>query len=170
MISPELPGLLKIGLEVGGVPVRLGDSLDSDEWIKACETGGFNRVWFLGKLLSGAGIGADTVYAARNQDLQLFGGKVFVAPDLGGGPLKYGTSASAFFRGGTLHRLRAGVTGDRKAATRFARQCTLALVKILGDPNQRTKGGAPVWWGKADRLTLVHNADAYLVHELTTGG
>jgi hypothetical protein len=167
MMSPELPGLIELGLEVGGVPVRLGDSLDNDEWRKAYKTGGFNPVWFLGKLLLDAGISADKAYAARNQDLLLFGGKVFVAPDLGGGPLKYGMSASAFFRGGSLYRLREGVTGDRKAATHFARQCEHALVRLLGDPSQRTKGGAPVWWGNGDRLTLVHKADACLVHELT---
>ena len=167
MMSPGLPGLIRLDLEVGGIPVRLGADLDGDEWRKARETGVFSGVSLVGKLMMGAGLSAGEAYAARNQDLQLFGGKVFVGPDLGDGPMKFGTSALVFFRSGSLYRLKAGVAGNRKAATRFARQCTHALTRLFGEPSQRTKGGAPVWWGSTDRLTLVHTADAYIVHELT---
>jgi len=168
MMSPELSGLIKLDLEVGGAPVCLGAHLNSDEWRKACEIGGFSRLDFIGKLLLGAGLAEGEAYAAKNQDLGLLGGKVFVAPDLGDGPLRYGTSAAAFFRGGSLYRVVAGVRGSKRAASSFARRCTQALVKTLGDPSQRTKGGAPVWWGSRDRLTLRRTADAYLIHELTT--
>jgi hypothetical protein len=145
----------------------LGDALDSDEWRKACATGVFSRVGLVGKLLLGAGLSAGEAYSAKNQDLQLFGGKVFVAPDLGDGPLKFGTSASAFFRSGCLYRLRAGVSGNKKAASHFAKQCAHALTRLFGEPSQRTKDGAHVWWGSTDRLTLVHTAEACLIHELT---
>jgi hypothetical protein len=167
MMSPELPGLIKLDLEVGGIPVRLGCSLHSDDWRKACVNGGFRRVDFLGKLLLGGGLAGGEAYAAKDQDLGLFG-KVLIAPDLGDGPLRFSTSASAFFRNGLLYRLAVGVRGSRKAASSFARQCTRSLLKTLGEPNQRTRGGAPVWWGNQDRLTLRRTADAYLIHELTT--
>ena len=166
-MSRELSGPFKLDLEVGGVPVRLGDALDSDEWRKARATGIFSRVGFVGKLLLGAGLSAGEAYSAKNQDLQLFGGKVFVGPDLGDGPLKFGTSASAYFRSGCLYRLRAGISGNKKAASHFTKQCAHALTRLLGEPNQQAKGGARVWWGSTDRLSLVHAADAYLVHELT---
>jgi len=157
-----------LGLEVGGVPVRLGEDLGSDEWIKACETGVFDRVSIIGKLLLGAGLTAGKTYTAKNQDLQLFGGKVYVGPGLGGGPMKFGTSALVCFRSGSLYRLRAGVSGNKRAASHFAKQCAHALTRLLGEPSQRTKNGSHVWWGGADRLTLRHTADAYLIHELTT--
>lgn len=165
----KVPGPIRLDLEVGGVPVHLGDAIDSEEWIKACVTGIFIRASLVGKLILGVGFSPGEVYAARNQDLGLFGGKVFVGPDLGDGPLKYGTSALAIFRGGCLHRLRAGVSGNKKAASHFAKQCAHALIRLLGEPNQRTKGGAHVWWGSTDRLTLIHTADAYLVHERING-
>jgi len=167
--SPGLWSLIRLDLEVGGIPVCLGTDLGCDEWFKACQTGGFSRLSFLGKLLSGAGMAAGTAYAARNQDLSLFGGKVLATPDLYDGPVRFGTSATAFFRSGTLYRLAAGVTGNRKAASHFARQCTQALLRIRGDPGQRTGAGTAVWTGKGDRLTLLHTADAFLVHELVTG-
>jgi hypothetical protein len=129
-MSPGLPGLIKLDFEVGGIPVRLGTDLNSDEWIRACETGAFDHVSFLGKLLLGAGLVAGKTYAVKNQDLQFFGGK---------------------------------------AASSFTRKCTHALVNMLGDPSQRAEGGAPVWTGKGDRVTLRCTADAYLVHELTAG-
>ena len=166
-MTRELSGPFKLDLEVGGIPVRLGDALDGNEWRKACANGVFSRAGFVDKLKLGAGLSADDVYSAVNGNLQLFGGKVFVGPDLGDGPLKYGTSASAFFRSGCLYRLRAGVSGNKKAASHFAKQCAHALTRLLGEPNQRTEGGAYVWWGSTDRLTLVHAADARLVHELT---
>ena len=162
-------GPFKLDLEVAGVPVCLGDALDSDEWRKALATGIFSRVSLVGKLILGAGLSAGEAYSARNQDLQMFGGKVFVAPDLGDGPLKFGTSTLAFFRSGSLYRLRTGVSGSKKAASHFAKQCTHALTRLVGEPNQRTENGAHVWWGSTDRLTLVHTADAYLIHELTAG-
>jgi hypothetical protein len=140
----KVPGPIRLDLEVGGVPVRLGDTLDCDEWRKARATDIFNRA-------------------------SVVGGKVFVGPDLGGGPLKYGTSVLAIFRNGRLLRLKVGVSGDKKASAHFARQCAHALTRLLGEPSQRTKAGARVWWGSADRLTLVHSADAYLVHERITG-
>ena len=167
MTSPELPGLIKLDLEVGGIPVRLGTRLHSDDWRKACGSGGFDHVDFLGKLLLGGGFAAGDAYAAKDQDLGFFGGKMLIAPDLGDGPLKFSTSAAAFFREGLLYRLAAGVRGNRKAASSFVRQCTRTLLKTLGEPNQRTRGGAPVWWGSRDRLTLRRAADAYLIHELT---
>ena len=166
-MSREISGPFKLDLEVGGICVRLGDALDSDEWRKACATGIFSRVSLIGKLVLGAGLSAGEAYSAKNQDLQMFGGKVFVAPDLGDGPLKFGTSTLAFFRSGSLYRLRAGVSGNKKAASHFAKQCAHALTRLVGEPNQRTENGAHVWWGSTDRLTLVHTADAYLVHELT---
>jgi hypothetical protein len=84
--------------------------------------------------------------------------------------MKFGTSAAAFFRNGSLYRLRAGVSGNRKAASHFAKQCAHALTRLFGEPNQRAKDGAHVWWGSTDRLTLAHTAsDARLVHELTAG-
>jgi hypothetical protein len=165
----KVPGPIKLDLEVGGVPVRLGDALDSDEWRKACATGIFSRASFVGKLMLGVGLSAGEVYSAKNQDLGLFGGKVFVGPDLGDGPLKYGTTALAIFRSGCLYQLRAGVSGNKKAASHFAKQCAHALTRLLGEPSQRTKDGAHVWWGSADRLTLVHTPDAYLIHERITG-
>jgi hypothetical protein len=166
----EPSGPFKLGLEVGGAPARLGDALDSGEWRRALDTGIFSRAGFVEKLLLGAGFSSGEVFSARNQDLSLFGGKVFVAPDLGDGPMKFGTSAVAFFRSGSLYRLRAGVAGSRKAASHFAKQCKHALTRLLGEPSQLTKGGAPVWWGSTDRITLVHAAsDARLVHELTAG-
>ena len=109
-MSQKPSGPFKLDLEVGGLPVRLGDAIDSNEWRKACANGVFSRVGLVGKLMMGAGFSSDEVFSARNQDLQLFGGKVFVGPDLGDGPMKFGTSASAFFRSGSLHRLRAGVS------------------------------------------------------------
>jgi hypothetical protein len=147
----------------------LGDTLDGDEWRKACANGVFSRVGLVGKLMLGAGLSAGDAYSAVNQDLQLFGGKVFVGPNLGDGPLKFGTSVSVFFRSGCLYRLRASVSGNKKVASHFAKQCAHALTRLLGEPNQRTEGGAYVWWGSTDRLTLVHAADARLVHELTAG-
>ena len=167
-MSREISGPFKLDLEVGGICVRLGGTLDSDEWRKACANGVFIRVGLVGKLMLGAGFSAGDAYSARNQDLQLFGGKVFVGPGLGDGPLKFGTSVSAFFRSGCLYRLRAGVSGNKKASSHFAKQCAHALTRLLGEPSrQRTKEGARVWWGSTDCLTLVHTADAYLVHELT---
>jgi hypothetical protein len=168
-MSQEPSGPLKIGLEVGGAPVRLGDAIDGDDWRKALRTGIFIRSGFVEKLMLGAGFSTSDVFSAKNQDLQLFGGKVFVGPDLGDGPMKFGTSAAAFFRSGSLFRLRVGVAGNRKAALHFAKQCSHALTRLLGEPNQRTRRGAYVWWGSTDRLTLVRTADAYLVHELTAG-
>jgi hypothetical protein len=165
----EPSGPFKLGLEVGGIPVHVGDAPDSDEWRKAFATGIFSRAGLLEKLMLGAGLSAGDAYSAKNQDLQMFGGKVFVAPDLGDGPVKFGTSATAFFRSGCLYRLRAGVSGNKKAASHFAKQCTHALTRLLGEPSQRTKDGARVWWGSTDRLTLLHTADAYLIHELTAG-
>jgi hypothetical protein len=165
----KVPGPIRLDLEVGGVPVRLGDTLDCDEWRKARATDIFNRASVVGKLILGVGFSTNEVYTAKNQDLGLFGGKVFVGPDLGGGPLKYGTSVLAIFRNGRLLRLKVGVSGDKKASAHFARQCAHALTRLLGEPSQRTKAGARVWWGSADRLTLVHSADAYLVHERITG-
>ena len=166
----DAPGPFKLGLEVGGIPIRLGDALDSDEWRKALAGGIFSRTGLVEKLMLGAGLSSGDVYSAKNQDLQLFGGKVFVGPDLGGGPMKFGTSAAAFFRGGSLYRLRAGVSGNKKAASHFAKQCAHALTRLFGEPNQRAKDGAHVWWGSTDRLTLAHTAsDARLVHELTAG-
>jgi hypothetical protein len=169
VMSPEVPGLVRLELEVGGIPVRLGDVLDSDKWRKACATGVFSRVGLVGKLILGAGLSTGEAYSARNQNLGLFGGKVFVGPDLGDGPLKYGTSALAIFRSGCLYRLRAGVSGNKKAASHFAKQCAHALTRLLGEPSQRTKDGAYAWWGSTDRLTLVCTSDAYLVHERITG-
>ncbi len=166
---PKVPGSIRLDLEVGGIPVQLGDTLDSDEWRKARATGIFGRASLVGKLLLGVGLSPGEAYTAKNQDLGLFGGKVFVAPDLGDGPLKFGTSALAIFRSDRLYRLRVGVSGNRKAASHFARQCAHALIRLAGEPNQRTKGGAHVWWGSTDRLTLVHTADAYLLHERITG-
>ncbi len=166
--SPDVSGLIRIDLEVGGIPVRLGDTPDSDEWRKACATGVFSRASFVGKFLLGVGFSAGEAYSARNHDLGLFGGKVFVGPDLGDGPLRFGTSALAIFRNGCLCRLKAGVAGNKKAASHFARQCAHALTRLYGEPSQRTKNGAHVWWGSTDRLTLVHAADAYLIHELIT--
>jgi len=164
----EPSGPLRLDLEVGGVPVRLGDAFDGDEWRKARANGIFSRAGMVEKLMLGVGFSADEAYSARNQDLQLFGGKVFVGPDLGGGPLKYGTSAAAFFRGGSLYRLRAGVSGNKKAASHFAKQCAHALTRLFGESGQRTKDGAYVWLGSTDRLTLFHHvSDARLVHELT---
>jgi len=165
----EPSGPFKLGLEVGGAPVRLGDAIDSDEWRKAIAAGIFSRTGFVERLVLGAGLSSGEVYSARNQDLQLFGGKVFVGPDLGDGPMKFGTSAAAFFRSGSLYRLRAGVAGNKKASSHFAKQCKHALTRLLGEPNQQTKDGARVWWGSTDRLMLVHTDDAYLVHELTAG-
>ncbi len=165
----KVPGPIRLDLEVEGIPVRLGDALGSDEWRKACATGIFCRAGLLDKIMLGVGLSAGEVYSARNQDLGLFGGKVFVGPNLGDGPLKYGTSALAVFRGGSLYRLRAGVSGNKKAASHFAKQCAHALTRLLGEPSQRAKDGAHVWWGSADRLTLVHTADAYLIHERITG-
>jgi len=169
-MSQELPGLIKLELEVGGVPVSLGASLDSDGWRKACAVGGFNRVSLLGKLMLSGGFAAGEAYAARNQELLLFGGEVMTAPDLVGGPLTYSTSASAFFRRGSLYRLVVRVKGDKKAASIFARRCTRALKDVSGDPILRTSSGAPVWRGGGDRLTLLcTRADACLVHELVAG-
>ena len=167
--SPKTPGPIRLELEVGGVPVRLGDTLDSDEWHKVLATDVFNRASVVGKLILGVGFSTDEVYTARNQDLGLFGGRVFVGPDLGGGPLKYGTLVLTVFRDGCLHRLKVGVSGDKKAAAHFAKQCAHALTRLQGEPSQVTKNGAHVWWGSADRLTLVHSADAYLLHERITG-
>ena len=168
-MSRELSGPFKLSLEVGGIPVHVGDAIDSDKWRKALTTGVFSSVGLVGKLMMGAGFSKDEVFAARNQSLQLFGGKVFVGPGLGDGPLKFGTSASAFFRDGSLYHLRAGVSGNKKAASHFAKQCAHALTRLLGEPSQRTKDGAYVWWGSTDRLTLAHTAsDARLVHELTS--
>jgi len=169
-MSRKPSGPFKLDLEVGGLPVRLGDAIDSNEWRKACANGVFSRVGLVGKLMMGAGFSSDEVFSARNQDLQLFGGKVFVGPDLGDGPMKFGTSATAFFRSGSLYRLRAGVSGNKKAASHFAKQCSHALTRLLGEPSQRAKDGTHVWWGSTDRLTLAHTAsDARLVHELTAG-
>ncbi len=168
VVSPEVPGLVRLDLEVGGIPVRLGAALNGDEWRKACATGVFSRASLVGKLMLGVGLSTGEAYSARNQDLGLFDGKVFVGPGLGDGPLKYGTSALAIFRSGCLYRLRAGVSGDKKAASHFAKQCAHALTRLHGEPSQRTKGGAHVWWGSTDRLTLVHTADAYLIHERIT--
>jgi|GEM_PF-1599651 len=165
----KVPGPVRLDLEVGGIPVCLGDSLDSPEWRKACATGVFSRAGLVGKLALGVGFSSDDVYTARNQDLGLFGGKVFVGPDLGGGPLKYGTSALAIFRSRCLYRLRISVSGDRKAASHFAKQCAHALTRLQGEPSQLTKDGARVWWGSADRLTLTLSGDACLVHERVTG-
>jgi len=166
----ESSGPFKLGLEVGGAPLRLGDTIDGDEWRKALEAGIFSRAGLIEKLLLGAGLSSDAVFSARNQDLQLFGAKVFVGPDLGDGPMKFGTLAAAFFRSGSLYRLRAGVAGNRKAASHFAKQCKHALTRLLGEPSRLTKGGAPVWWGSTDRITLVHTgSDSRLVHELTAG-
>jgi hypothetical protein len=165
----DLPGLITLNLEVGGVPVRLGTELDDDVWRKALAAGVFSPIGFIAKLSMGAGLSAGTAYSAKNQELQMFGGKMFFAPDLGDGPLKFGTSVSAFFRGGLLYRLRVGVSGNKKAASHFAKQCAHALTRQLGEPNQRTKNGAHVWWGNNDRLTLFHGGEAYFVHELTAG-
>jgi hypothetical protein len=167
-MSRELSGPFKLSLEVGGIPVHVGDAIDSGEWRKALTTGVFSRVGLVGKLMMGAGFSPGEVFSARNQSLQLFGGKVFVGPGFGDGPLKFGTSSAAFFRNGSLYQLRANVSGNKKAASHFAKQCTHALTRLLGDPSQRTKDGAHVWWGSTDRLTLAHTAsDARLVHELT---
>ena len=163
----ESSGPFKLGLQVGGIHIGLGDTIDSEGWRKACDTGLFVRQGFVGRFFLGAGLSTGDIYSAVNQELLLFGGKVFVAPDLGDGPLKFGTSAAAFFRDGRLHRLRVRVAGNEKAASHFARQCTHALDRLLGKPNQCTRGGAPVWWGNTDRLILVHKADACLIHELT---
>ena len=146
----------------------MGDALDSDDWRKAFADGIFSRTGFVERLMLGAGFSSGDAYSAKNQDLQLFGGKVFVGPDLGDGPMEFGTSAAAFFRSGSLYRLRAGVAGNKKASSHFAKQCSHALIRLLGEPSQQTKDGARVWWGGIDRLTLVHTSDAYLVHELTT--
>lgn len=166
---PKVPGPIRLDLEVGGIPIHLDDAIENDEWRKARATGIFNRASLVGKLMLGVGLSPGEAYTARNQDLGLFGGKVFVGPDLGDGPLKFSTSALAVFRSGCLYRLRVGVSGNRKAATHFARQCAHALIRLAGEPNQRTKGRAHVWWGSTDRLTLVHTADAYLLHERITG-
>lgn len=168
-MSAAIPGLIKLDLEVGGVPVCLGAEMDSREWCEACKNGVFSGVGFLGKLLLGAGISAGQAYTAKNQALNLFGGKVFIAPGLENGPMTFGTSAMALFRGGSLYRLTAGVTGNTGAASSFERRCTRALVSMLGDPRQRAEDGAPVWLGRRDRLTLLRTRDAYLVHELITG-
>jgi hypothetical protein len=168
-MSRDLPGLIALNLEVGGVPVRLGTELEDDVWRKTVAAGVFSPVGFIGKLLMGAGLSAGELYTARNQELQLFGGKMFFAPDLGDGPLKFGTSVSALFRSGLLCRLRVGVSGNRKSASHFARQCAHALTRQLGEPNQRTRNGAHVWWGNTDRLSLFHAGDAYFIHELTIG-
>jgi hypothetical protein len=165
----ERSDLFNLGLEIGGTPVHLGDAIDGDEWRKALAAGIFNRAGLVERLLLGAGLSSSDVYSARNQDLQMFGGKVFVGPDLGDGPMKFGTLATASFRSGTLYRLRAGVAANKQAATHFTKQCLHALTRLLGEPNQRTKEGARVWWGSTDRLTLVHATDAYLIHELTAG-
>jgi hypothetical protein len=166
----ETSGLFTLGLEVGGAPVHLGDAIESDEWRKVLAAGIFSRAGLVEKLLLGAGRSSSDVYSARNQDLQFFGGKVFVGPDLGDGPMKFGTSAAAFFRSGSLYRLRAGVAGNKQAASHFTKQCLQALNRLLGAPDQRTKNGARVWWGSTDRLTLVHTSDACLIHELTQAG
>ncbi len=163
----DLPGLISLNLEVGGVPVRLGTELDDDVWRRAVDTGVFRPAGFTDKFRMGAGLSADPAYTAKNQELQMFGGKIFLAPDLGDGPMKFGTSVAALFRGGILCRLRVGVAGNRKSASHFAKQCAHALTRQLGDPNQRTKNGAHVWWGSSDRLTLFHAADAFFIHELT---
>jgi hypothetical protein len=165
----ESSGPFNLGLEVGGAPVHLGDTIDSDEWRKVLAVGIFSRAGFVEKLLLGAGLSSSDVYSARNQDLQMFGGKVFVGPDLGDGPMKFGTLAAASFRGGSLYRLRAGVAGNKQAASHFNKQCLHSLTHLLGEPDQRPKNGTRVWWGSTDRLTLVHAADAYLIHELTAG-
>ena len=166
----ESSGPFKLGLEVGGAPLRLGDTIDGDEWLKALEAGIFSRAGLIEKLLLGAGLSSDAVFSARNQDLQLFGGKVFVGPDLGGGPLKFGTSALVCFRGGSLHQLRVGISGSRKSATHFAKQCAHALTRLLGEPSQRTSDGRTVWWGGSDRVTLAHAASsARLLHEMVAG-
>lgn len=165
----DLPGLITLNLEVGGVPIRLGTELEDGMWRKSVDAGLFSPVGFLAKLVMGAGLSADAVYSAKNQELQMFGGKMFFAPDLGDGPLKFGTSVSAFFRGGSLCRLRVAVSGNRKSASHFARQLAHALTRQLGEPNQRTKDGAHVWWGNSDCLTLYHAADTYFIHELTAG-
>jgi hypothetical protein len=162
----ELSGAFKLGLQVGGIHLGLCDAIDSEGWRKACATGLFVRQGIVGRFLLGAGLSSGDIYSAINQELLLFSGKVFVAPDLGDGPLKFGTSAAAFFRDGRLHRLRVRVAGNKKAASHFAKQCTHALDRLLGKPDQHTKGGAPVWWGNTDRLILVHKADACLIHEL----
>jgi hypothetical protein len=163
----EPSGPFKLGLQVGGAPVRLGDAFESDEWRKVLAAGNFSRAGLVERFRLGAGLFSGGVYSARNQELLLFGGKVFVAPDLGDGPMKFSTSVAACFHGGSLCRLRTGVAGNRKAASRFAGQCKHALTRLLGEPSQRQKDGSPVWWGSSDRITLVHSADAYLVHELT---
>jgi len=166
---PELSGLIKLGLEVGGVRVRLGAVLDSEEWHRACLTSGFSRVGFFGKLAMGAGLAEGKAYSTKNQALQLFGGKVFVAPDLYDGPVRYGTSAVAFFRRNSLYRVAVGVTGNTRVASNLARQCTRALQALLGEPSQGQETGTLVWTGRGDRLTLRCTDDAYLVHELTSG-
>jgi hypothetical protein len=165
----DLPGLITLDLEVGGVPIRLGTEIEDDVWHKAVAAGVFSPVGFIGKLMMGAGLSAGATYSAKNQELQMFGGKMFFAPDLGDGPLKFGTSVSAFFQGGSLYRLRVGVSGNRKSASHFAKQCAHALTRQLGEPNRRPKDGAHVWWGNSDRLTLFHAADTYFIHELTAG-
>ncbi len=169
-MTQELPGPVRLGLEVAGIPVGLGDKLDGEAWLKACMNGIFTRVGIIGKLINGTWPLTDNAYSARNQDLQLFGGKVFVGPDLGDGPLKFGTSALVCFRHGSLHQLKIGVSGNRKPAAHFAKQCAHALTRLLGEPGQRTKYGGHVWWGSGDRVTLVHTASsARLHHELTAG-
>ncbi|MBN2465909.1 hypothetical protein JXD38_09855 [candidate division WOR-3 bacterium] len=165
----DLSGLITLNLEVNGIPVRLGTELDDETWRKAIDTGVFIPVGFFGKLAMGAGLSGGAAYTAKNRELQMFGGKMFFAPDLGDGPLKFGTSVSAFFRNDSLYRLRVGVSGNRKSANHFARQCAHALTRQLGEPNQRTKDGAHVWWGKSDRLTLFHARDKYFIHELNPG-
>lgn len=169
MGSPELPRLIKLDLEVGGVPVRLGADLASDEWRKACAAGGFSRVSLLGKLMLSGGCAAGTAFAAKNQGLGLFGGRVFAAPDLGGGPMKFRTSVSTFFRHDSLYRVVVRVTGNKKAASHFARQCAHALTRVVGNPSQLEEGRVLVWTGERDSLTLRRTADAHMVHELATG-
>ncbi|MBM3330880.1 hypothetical protein FJY68_03390 [candidate division WOR-3 bacterium] len=164
----EPSGPFKLGLQVSGAPVRLGDAFESEEWRKALAVGSFSRASLVESLRLGAGLFSGAVYSARNQELLLFSGKVFVAPDLGDGPMKFSTSVAACFHGGSLSRLRADVTGNMQAASRFAGQCKHALTRLLGEPSQRRKDGSPVWWGSSDRITLFHSADhTYLVHELT---
>ncbi len=164
----ESSGPFRLNLEVGGIPVHLGDAIDSDDWRKACANGIFSHLGLVGKFLLGAGFSSGEAFQAKNQDLQLFDGKVFVGPDLGDGPLKYGTAAFAFFRGGTICRLRAGVSGNKKASSHFARQCAHALTRLIGEP-MRGRHDEYIWVGSTDRLTLVHTGNAYLIHELTTG-
>jgi len=166
---PAPPGLIRLRLEVGGVPVYLNTDLESNEWLKACVIGGFSRVSFVGKLMLGAGLTGGKAYSAKNQNLQLFGGKVSVGSEFSDGPIRYGTSALAFFRRVSLYRLVVGVTGNANSASTFARLCRHALHALVGNPGQAAETGTLVWTGNGDRVTLRHSAaDAYLIHELTT--